>query len=195
MTVTPRAIRAALAATVALLILPAPALAEYLVPSGNSAVTQYTEGFPTAGGEKGSEGSHKKKPVPPAKGIGAKNAKRLEDQGAEGRAAAEVAAETAPPGVTTTNVKDHSKHHKGGSRQSNGGDREENSTGASPARNGSGPGGSSGIGEVLAAATGSSDNGSLGLLLPLVILVAIAWSLVYFWRQRKRSGGAVTSEL
>jgi hypothetical protein len=48
------------------------------------------------------------------------------------------------------------------------------------------PHGSSGLGEVLGQATGSSSSGQLGLLLPLVVIGAIAWALAFFWRQRRR---------
>src|SRR5215213_1661199 len=87
-----------LAACVALLALPAAASAEYLIPDGNSAVNQYTEGIPTGGGEKSAKGAGEKE-VKPAQTIGAKNTKKLEEKGQEGRELAEVAAETAPPDV------------------------------------------------------------------------------------------------
>jgi hypothetical protein len=47
------------------------------------------------------------------------------------------------------------------------------------------PSGSSGLGEVIAEATGSSSSGGLGMLLPLAIAGAIAWSLAFLWRQRR----------
>ncbi|HEU4736290.1 MAG TPA: hypothetical protein VFS48_04595, partial [Solirubrobacterales bacterium] len=47
------------------------------------------------------------------------------------------------------------------------------------------PDGSSGFGEVLAEATGSSS-GETGLLLPLTILATAAWALAFLWRQRNR---------
>lgn len=92
-------LRVALAAALAaLLILPGQALAEYYVPPGNSAATQYTESFPGAGGEK--SGKHKQ--ATPAQTLGSKNAKWLEQHGPAGKAAAEVAAETAPTQVVGT---------------------------------------------------------------------------------------------
>jgi hypothetical protein len=46
------------------------------------------------------------------------------------------------------------------------------------------PSGSSGIGAVLGQATGSADNGSLGLWLPVAIIAAIAGSIAYLVRTR-----------
>jgi hypothetical protein len=189
-----RTILIASAAIVAALVLPTSALAEYLVPEGNSAVNQYTEGFPTAGGEKGSDSGKEKEPVKPGKTIGANNAKKLQDMGPEGAAVAEVAAETAPPNVTVPNEpsgnQGTAKPGKQGSgskdKPNNGGGTEEEAASAPPAGNGSsGSDGSSGLGEVVSAATGS-DSGHLGVLLPLAILAAIAWALAFAWRQRKR---------
>jgi hypothetical protein len=207
MTMRQRTIPIAIAATVALLALPGSAMAEYLVPEGNSAVTQYTEGFPTGGGEKKTEGSGNKGATP-AKTIGAANAKKLEDHGPEGAAVAEVAAETAPEaGAATPESSNHQQNSQPKHQQKqakdgkqgkgskdkpadSGGKQEEGQT-ATPvtSQSGDGPSGSSGIGETLAAATGSSSGG-LGLLLPLVILAAIAWGIAFFVRQRKRPDSA-----
>jgi len=211
MTMRQRTIPIAIAATLALLALPGSAMAEYLVPEGNSAVTQYTEGFPTGGGEKKAEGSGKKAATP-AKAIGAANAKKLEDHGPEGAAVAEVAAETAPEAAAETPESSahkqsgqpkHQQKHSQGAKQGkgskgkpadNGGTQEENATAAPvTSQGGNGPSGSSGIGETLAAATGSSSGG-LGLLLPLVIVAAIGWGIASFLRQRKRPGPATPAQ-
>jgi len=209
MTKLPRTLATALAATLALLVVPAPALAEYLVPEGNSAVTQYTEGFPTAGGEKKTEGSGAKKPVTPAKAIGAANAKKLEDHGPDGTAVAEVAAETAPAGVSAIDSGGGSGDDVGQPQQDSSpsqGDtgkgkpakddskQVEEETGGAPAGgSGEGPSGSSAIGEILAAATGSSSSGQLGLLLPLAILGAVVWAGAFLWRQHKPDSATVKS--
>ena len=192
---TPRTLSISLLALLALLALPAVAAAEYLVPEGNSAVTQYTEGFPTGGGEKKTEGS---KHVTPGKAIGAGNAKKLQQQGPERAAVAQVAAETAPAAVPVPEASPAPKPHHGDkgqqskpAKQGQGGkhpqqnDSKQGDEATAPAATGGGPGGSSGAGEVLGAATGASS-GSVGLLLPLAILAAIAWGLFYFWRQRRR---------
>jgi hypothetical protein len=196
MTQTPRTLFTALLATLALLAAPALASAEYLVPDGNSAVTQYTEGFPTGGGEKKTEGS---KHVTPAKAIGAGNAKKLEQHGAEGAAVAEVAAETAPAAVpapessTTSGQpqadgKKQAKPAQQKTKDQQQGEQDDEAA-AAPVSSGEGPSGSSGAGEVLGAATGASS-GSVGLLLPLAILAAIAWALFYLWRQRRQPPAA-----
>jgi hypothetical protein len=192
----------ALTAIFAALVLPAYAAAEYLVPEGNSAVNQYTEGYPTAGGEKGSDSGKETEKVKPGKTIGAGNAKKLEDKGPEGTAVAEVAAETAPPDVTVPNDssgnqsgqgKGNGKGDKNGQQgdgaknqqgDDNGGESEEGSA-AVPAGSDNSGSGSSGLGELVSAATGT-ESGHLGMLLPLVILAAIAWAFAFAWRQRKR---------
>ena len=47
------------------------------------------------------------------------------------------------------------------------------------------PAGSSGLGEVIGQATGSSSSGQLGLLLPLLILAVATWAVAYVLRQRR----------
>ena len=172
---TSRTIPIAIATVLAALPLPASALAEYLVPEGNSAVTQYTEGFPTGGGEKKAGGSDGKKATP-AQTIGAKNAKKLEDHSPEGAEVAEVAAETAPEAVVPSesssnsggqegNGKSHAQKQQGGDgkkpakdkRQNDAKQDEAESAAPPPTSGGDGPSGSSGLGEVLAAATGSLE--------------------------------------
>lgn len=152
---------------VAMLAVPAVAPAANLVPPGNSAATQYTEAFPTAGGNatagKGRGGSRS-----PSVVLGAGNARRLEAQGEQGRAAAEVAAETAPATQMSG--------AKGGKAAGGGGVQASYSQ----------PGGSSGLGEVIAQATGSSSSGRMGLFLPILIAAALAGAGTYWVRQRTR---------
>jgi hypothetical protein len=206
MTLNPRTLSIALIAALAVLVVPASAGAEYLVPEGNSAVTQYTEGYPTAGGEKKTEGG---KPVTVAKAIGAGNARKLEDHSPDGAAAAELAAETAPQGVAPTDPGTGADNEQGGGQAKNGevgkpgdsrqakdasgsGQDEGTSGPAGVAGSDDGPSGSSGLSEVLGAATGSSSGG-LGLLLPLVILAAIAWGFAFLWRGHRHSDPAADS--
>jgi cobalamin biosynthesis Mg chelatase CobN len=178
------------------------AAAEAIVPPGNSAATQYTETFPTSGGERDDE-SHKGGAVP-GKTLGAHNAHRLESKGAEGKAAAKIAAETAPASATGTGSAAGEVTAAGGSGSGNKGGTQGSGAGGGGAGGGSvangnsggattdagapadHPSGSSGLGEVLGQATGSSDSGTLGLLLPLIILCAVAFSVFYLWRQRQR---------
>lgn len=193
-----------LAATIAIFALPTAAQAEYLIPPGNSAATQYTEAVPTAGGPKATDPANHGKGQSPSKVLGGKNAQKLNQQGPEGRAAAEVAAETAPGAVAQTGGSAPSETPgAGGSQpQANGGDSGggKDRGGGTPSSNGSGhqtattatlasqqlPDGSSGLGEVLGQATGSSDSGQLGLLLPLIVLATLAWSVAYVVRRRRQ---------
>ncbi len=193
------------AATIAIFALPCAAQAEYLIPPGNSAATQYTEAVPTAGGPKATNPSKHGQSKSPKQVLGKGNATKLDAQGPEGRAAAEVAAETAPGAVAQTDGGAPSAtpdHHAGSQPQANGGDSGGGTgqTGGPPAGDGSShqaattatlasqplPEGSSGLGEVLGQATGSSDSGQLGLWLPLIVLATIAWSVAYVVRRRRQ---------
>lgn len=178
--------------------------AEFVVPPDNSAVNQYTETYPTAGGDrdahKGSKGQ-----TSPNKVLGSRNARRLEQQGAEGRAAAEVAAETAPSVEEEPAPVDDERSEaappaagggdgKGGTgggeakpdAKPGGSADTANHPAASPSTDVEVPSGSSGISEVFAQATGSSSSGELGLLLPFVILAALGWAIVVLLRRRPR---------
>jgi hypothetical protein len=197
-------LRLILLLAVAVLACAAPsAAAEAIVPPGNSAATQYTETFPTSGGERDDDG-HKGGAVP-GKTLGAKNAHRLESKGAEGKAVAKIAAETAPASGSTTSGAASGEAGGGGGGTDAGGQggthspsgRNEDGARTHARGGGSGgaakdagapahPSGSSGLGEVLGQATGSSDSGTLGLLLPLIIFGAVAFSAFYLWRQRQR---------
>lgn len=195
-----------LAATIAIFALPTAAQAEYLIPPGNSAATQYTEAVPTAGGPKATNPSKHAGNKSPKQVLGKDNAKKLDAQGPEGRAAAEVAAATAPVAVSggggsAPATPGHASQEKGGNGSGSGGSSLNG--GGSPADRGSGnapgspagqeaipaseqsPSGSSGLGEVLGQATGSSS-GQLGLLLPLIVLGTIAWSVAYVVRRRRQ---------
>jgi hypothetical protein len=172
------------------LALPAAASAEYLVPPGNSAATQYTETVPTAGGQRNTEKDRRRGGDSPAEILGAGNARRLDEQGEAGREVAQFAAETAP---SPANKKAPTGDDEGNRGDDDGGRKDDQggaATGAGPDGTGGGgsavaePSGSSGFGEVLAQATGWSS--SEGLLL-LAILGALAWALAFLWRQRDRS--------
>jgi hypothetical protein len=147
--------------TVALALLPGTALAVKLVPPGNSAANQYTETLPGPGGN---TPSSEAKGGAPAKVLGSSNAARLEALGPEGRAAARLAAATAPHPV--------GKGEPGGAK-------------AAPV-----PSGSSGLGQVLRQLTGTSGSGGMGLLLPLVIVLAVL-AAVGFLITRRRTGKRV----
>jgi hypothetical protein len=179
--IAPRASLGFLAASAAVLALPAAAPAEP-VPPGNSAATQYTEAFPTAGGpqnaERGQKGNHRQ----PAKVLGPRNARRLESQGAAGREAAAVAAETAPGEGAARSAGSGRSGQRVGASAGEGdirghGQPSDNSVGGSD--------GGSSLGEVIRQASGSSSSDGTGLLLPLAIAGAIIWSFAYLMRRRK----------
>lgn len=179
---------AVLGALLAGLFLPGTALAEYYVPPGNSAANQYTESLPGAGGESG--GKRGDTIQSPEQSLGKRNAQRLEAQGPAGRAAAQLAAETAPPQslVLAAAAQGNSNGSGGDSRQQGPGKPSQGngagSTSPAAASSAGQPSGSSGLGEVLAQATGSSDDGNLGLWLPIVILATVAGSIAYCLRPR-----------
>ena len=207
-----RLARPPIAALLALALFALPtgvAAAAEIVPPGNSAASQYTEAFPTTGGEKETE-DHSGKAVP-AKALGARNAKQLESKGKDGKAVAEFAAETAPaPVVTETSSPSSEDSQPDSGDGSNKGRDDSGAAGGGKGGNGGGggkgspaagndggatativtasveqPSGSSGFTEVLGEATGSSS-GKLGLFLPLIVIGAIVWSLFYLWRQRQQ---------
>jgi hypothetical protein len=182
------------------LMLVSAAAAETVVPPGNGAATQYTEAFPTSGGNAisgdGINGGGGKSSNP-SHALGHHNAQKLEDEGQVGKETARVAAESAPsqPSAGSTadstgsGEADHGTAAGGNGGQSGG--RGGGSSGAhadsSPQRTGgsaeSGDG-SSGLGEVIGQATGSSS-GESGLLLPLILLAAVIGSFAYAWRRRR----------
>ncbi|HEX7279624.1 MAG TPA: hypothetical protein VF255_08395 [Solirubrobacterales bacterium] len=189
------------AALAVALVVPAQALAEYYVPPENSAANQYTESFPGAGGEKAGKG----KKATPADTLGSRNAKRLEERGPAGEAAAEVAAETAPAqppsnagGNGDTEGSSGAAGAGSGTGGSSGGAGAGGTSGASGGSSSGGggtsvadnsvkveqPQGSSGVGHVLGQATGVGD-GNVGIWLPLVILLTLAGSIAYAARSRQ----------
>ena len=203
----------ALLAACALAFSSTAAQAEYYVPPGNSAVNQYTQDLPSAGGDK----SGKNKGVTPAESFGAANAKRLHRQGPDGTAAAELAAATDPTPVETSSggddegagdpsspvqrrrSGDDSSHrrHRGDARNSKSNAATANSD-SGPSSGGGGGGaptdpgdaskkGSSAAGEILGRATGSTG-GTLGPFLPLVLLGGVVWSAAFIWRRRHGLG-------
>ncbi len=172
-------------------VLPSAAGAESIVPPGNSAATQYTEAFPTAGGEKQAGNTRRGQPLSPTKALGARNVHRLQEQGPAGRAVAEVAAETAPtpvaqaPAPSSESAGGHGHPTSGSEPQA---DRSPEATEEISAVRVDSSGGSSGLGEVLGQATGSSSpDGGLGVLLPLIVIGAIAWAALTFWRRKSQA--------
>jgi hypothetical protein len=153
-----------LAAAIGVVALPAVATArpQHVVPPGNSAVIQYTETFPTAGGD---ARPHHRADRSPADVLGPRKAHKLASEGTDGQAVAVVAAETAPPSVVAPTGKPKAAVGR-------------------PVPPGTGE---SGIARVIAEATGSSDSGKMGLLLPLLIVCALLGSTAYALRHKRRA--------
>jgi hypothetical protein len=186
------------AAVFAILALPSGAAAGTVVPPGNSAATQYTETFPTTGGNAevnssidGGGSSSKGGGRSPKDVLGSDTARHLEEQGQEGQAVATLATEAAPETATEGGGSSGSDKGdaSGGGGSSKGGSGPDVSVGAAQAVGGSGPTidtpqGSSGLSEVFSHATGSSS-GEMGIFLPLVLLAAPLFALIYAWRRRQ----------
>lgn len=196
----------AAAATFALAALPALALAETVVPPGNSAATQYTETFPTTGGNAevndsisggGSRGGHSSHGGgrSPEKVLGSDTAHELESHGEEGQAVAELATESAAPaGHKGGSGKSHKRDANGGKHTSGKAKLADAVAVGGAGNNASAPAnlnvvltkteGSSGVSGVLSHATGSSS-GEMGIFLPLVLLAVPLCALIYVWRRRQ----------
>lgn len=159
--------------------------AEPVVPPSNSAASQYTETFPTTGGQKKTDHA---KDRSPAQALGRQEARRLEAKGPAGRAVAEIVAATAPvSSAPAGNRSGVSGAARSGSGQPSG--RNSAETGSRGARSEATLGfrkePSSGFGEVVGQATGLSGVGSATWLLPLALLGSILWSLVYLLGRRR----------
>jgi hypothetical protein len=162
-----------LAAVAVIGLLPSAALAQRVVPPGNSGINQYQETLPGPGGNE----LPAKKQRSPKQVLGARNAQRLEHLGPAGRAAAALAAATTPErsGV-------HDRGVGGGGVGSGGGGGRTVSADQ--------PSGSSGLGEVLGQATGSTSSGKMGLFLPLAIVATLFGAIAYAARRRRTARGS-----
>jgi hypothetical protein len=183
------------AAMVVLLSVPSVAAAETVVPPGNSAATQYTETFPTTGGNAevnstihgGRHGGGRS----PEKVLGSRTTHQLESHGEEGRTLATLASEGAPSRTGEGgegSLGGKASAGSGGGGQGTGGvggagTGANQTTGAS--LDAQATGGSSGPSEVLSHATGSSS-GEMGIFLPLVLLLTPILALAYAWRRRQQ---------
>ena len=164
-------------------------------PPSNSAAAQYTEVFPTAGGDKKTDqAAHHRSP---SKVLGAKKAHALDKQGSAGKAAAAVAAATAPAPPTSSSAalaESAPTAASGGAQRGDAsGKRSAPPANRAPAGENAGPAdataqpqGSSGIESAIGRATGFDSTGSWGWLLPLVLLATLLWAGDYVWRQRRQ---------
>jgi hypothetical protein len=143
------------------------------VPPGVSGDNQYTETLPGPGGNHPTRklraetrGSRSAKHV-----LGDENARKLQALGPEGRAAARLAAETAPE-----DGRGRKKQDRGGARPT-----------GSPGGSGSSGSGSSGLQQVLGqmTGTGGSSAGGMGWLLPLLIVASVFVAVAYLFTRRR----------
>ncbi len=132
------------------------------VPPGNSGAAQYTETLPGVGGDQTAsgvrEGQSSGKSGGAGSSLGAGKAARLKKLGKEGADAARLAAGGAAAG----------QGGKGGGGEGS-----------------AASGDASGAGQVVGAATGSSDSGGMGLLLPLLIAVGVLAAIGYVVYRRR----------
>lgn len=195
---------ASLIATIVVGAFAAPAAAQEeseTVPPDNSAATQYTEAFPTAGGNRDAYGHDRRRT--PREALGARKARELERRGPAGKEVAELVAETAPAGTsyaasgaahgdTPATAPEASAGRGDGPSPSGGrGTAEEQAGDGTPASGASGDGdgsggtgaapaavdGSSGLVSTISAALGSTDGN--GTLLPVALLLTALWAVLY----------------
>ncbi len=155
-------------------VLPASSLAaDGAVPPGVAGANQYTESVPSADGNEstksmvhvGKSGGAGEDTSSPSATLGSASAEKLEDLGPEGRAAANLAAAGASGG-------------KGG-----GGPIGMTGGGANqPDRASSG---SSSFDQVVGQLSGSDSSGGIGLLLPLLIVMAVVAAAGYLVGRRR----------
>lgn len=143
----------------AALALPAAEAAASRVPPGVSAANQYTETLPGPGGDSPAD------ETPPGdNGSGAldrRDLARLEALGADGRAAARLAAEPATSSPAA-DVKSPGSHTVVGSGSV-----------------------ASGLDQVAGQVTGTADTGGIGLPLPLVIVAGALIAVAYAFNRRR----------
>ena len=169
-------IRASFLAAIALLIVPAAALGQGYAPPGNSAIDQYSENVPTAGGERPFEpsgggsgdqgsggsgagsGSQGGSPPPPALPQAAEQA--LSRQGPDGQRAAELAGAGLP-------------------------DRAAISDARPVAPSADLPDSDRGPLSAIGGALSGSNSGGMGLLFPLLLIATLALAAFAGFRARR----------
>jgi len=182
-------------AVVAALLAPATASAAAIVPPGNSAVNQYTQTIPTS---RGNKEVRQKGHGSPSQTLGHKAAKKLQKQGKDGTATAELAAAGTPAGAGGGSGSGSGGNGQAGGDNGGGGAAAGGGFGQAGGPDAQGAGGigsakavadadkgKSGFSQVLGEVTGTSSGGDLGLWLPLAIIAACVWCAAYFWRHRR----------
>ena len=188
--------RAVLTGLIVVLLAPAAASARGVpvVPTGNSAVNQYVEIVPTAGGGRPSSDIH-----PSSLGGGARagvtagadavvtalapsTARVLARDGQAGIQTAAIVRATAPAGVDGRQTASHAGHRGArrglGSTPSTGNAPPPTTSTAAPVH--------SPASEMLQAMTGSDSNGGLGPLMPALLAVTVCGALVFAIRRRRQ---------
>jgi hypothetical protein len=154
------------------------------VPPGVSGANQYTETLPGPGGNSAAGGGNSagggtNTPKSTAQTLGAKNARKLEALGPEGKAAAELATESSPAGSSSkkTGRKEgkHAAHGTGGK------------AGSATSTRSSDASGSSGVQQVLGqiTGTGGSNSGGMSWLLPLLIGASVVVAATYVFARHR----------
>lgn len=166
---------------------PAVAMAQEAIPPGNSGVNQYRETLPAPDGGRPTVDT---RPRSPSRVLGERDAKRLESYGADGRAAAELAAATAP---IVAVVEERTGNGSRGSAAEVIEEVRPGLPGGSPASPDAPvqaelTSASSPLGEVLGQATGVSSSGGIGVWLPLVLLLATGVAAGYALARRRARG-------
>jgi hypothetical protein len=179
--------------------------AEDVVPPSNGGANQYTETYPTGGGNRNAltEGDE----IAPGKVIGDRNAEKLEERGKEGEEVAELAAETSPTTEYVVPVaqapssgggSDSDSGGAGGGKPRAGGGSGEGAPASEPADRQKSPQadpvanptgdtdveGSGALGEIVGQAFGTSESG-MGALLPILMLATIFWAFLFTVRRQR----------
>jgi hypothetical protein len=195
---------AIVAGAIAVVALPASSFANSSqVPPGLSGANQYTETLPGPGGGEPTSKTGKTA-AKPEETLGKEDAEKMEAEGPEGRAAAELAAQTAPESTaeavptpvaessnesghgdkTKKNKKQHGSKQKSGHNGKHDSGKKADAAATPQGPEQTDPDGSSGVEQVAASLTGSSDSGGMGPLLPILIGVAAISAVAYLARNR-----------
>ncbi len=171
-------------------------------PAGNSAINQYVESFPTAGGGKPTRGigGHHGHGSGGSGGTGAvspSTQRAMSNSGSAGQDAVAFANATAPStggvGQTGGGVANGGKHpgaSGAGPGGRSGAPGAGGLNGSGDSGNSSSSGGSSPVSSVLSAFVGSSSNGGLGLWLPVLLIVVLLGGCAIGLRHRSRRGSS-----
>jgi hypothetical protein len=138
------------------------AAADQIAPPGNSAVSEYRENIPGAGGNQPTSGGRRGG----ESNLSGRARRALQSRGAKGVAVINLAAATGP-GASAAQGKEGSGQGEGGTKSAGGG----------------GDGGSGPI-NVLKHAAGGSDDGGMGAALPLILVASGGGALLLFLRRR-----------